>query len=335
MRILVTGAAGYVGSIIAEELLAAGYDVIVMDNLQQGHRKAVPRGADFVLADVSCRPAIQLVFDRFHIDAVIHMAAETVVEYSMSDPRRYFSTNVVGGLNLLDTMLSNDIRTIIFSSSAAVYGEPDSIPIDESHPKNPTNAYGESKWLFERILDWYHYAYHLKHVSLRYFNAAGASDSLGEDHDPETHLVPNVLRAALENHPVPIYGTDYPTGDGTCVRDYVHVRDIAAAHISALQRIDNLPQRAFNLGNERGYSVMEVIKAARDVTGLDIAVDVRPRRAGDPAQLVASSNAAKSYLDWRPSFPDLEPIVGTAWQWLTRHPQGYDSRTSDKPVTKT
>lgn len=250
MNVLVTGGAGYVGSIVGEELLKDGYKIIVLDNLQQGHKEAVPPRAEFVLTDICDPGALEEVFQRFKIDAVMHMAAETVVEYSMTDPRRYFRNNIVGGLNLLDAMLRHDVHKFIFSSSAAVYGEPENIPIGEDHPKNPTNSYGESKLMFERILESYGKAYGLKHVSLRYFNAAGASDLLGEDHRPETHLIPNVLKAALdESSSVAIFGTDYPMKDGSCIRDYVHVIDIAQAHVLALKKIGELSSGAYNIGN--------------------------------------------------------------------------------------
>jgi len=229
-RILVTGGAGYIGSIVAEELLKEGYDALVLDNLQQGHREAVPRGAEFVSVDI-CDPAsLEDVFQRHKFDAVMHMAAETVVEFSTTDPWQYFLNNVVGGLTLLEAMRKHQVNKLVFSSSAAIYGEPKSTPIVEEHPKAPVNAYGETKLIFERILSWYGKAYGLKHISLRYFNAAGASNLLGEDHRPETHLIPNILKAALNSAtPVAIFGTDYPTKDGTAIRDYIHVVDIARA----------------------------------------------------------------------------------------------------------
>ena len=221
-------------------------------------------------------------------------------------------------------MLKHNVNKFIFSSSAAVYGEPQSIPIGEEHPKNPINAYGESKLMFERILEWYGRAYGLKYISLRYFNAAGSTNLLGEDHRPETHLIPNVLKAALDkNSPVPVFGTDYPTKDGSCLRDYVHVVDIAKAHILALEKVDHLSGRAYNLGNEQGYSVMEVIKAAKKATGIDIPMKVCPKRPGDPAVLVASSKYAKSELGWKPEFNELGSIIESAWRWMKEHPRGY------------
>jgi len=324
MNVLVTGGAGYVGSIITQELLKEGHRIIVLDNLQQGHRDAVPPGVDFTLADICHKEDLGQVFGNFAIEAVMHMAAETVVEHSMTDPRRYFQNNVVGGINLLDTMLKRNVRKLIFSSSAAVYGDPQSSPIEEEHPKNPINAYGESKLMFEHILDWYGKAYGLKHISLRYFNAAGASEHLGEGHHPETHLIPNVLKAARDGNPVPVFGTDYSTKDGSCIRDYVHVIDIARAHILALEKLEGLSGRVYNLGNAKGYSVMEVIEAARQVTGIDIPVKPCPRRYGDPAVLVASSNRAKEELGWKPGFSNLEAIIKSAWKWMREHPNGYE-----------
>lgn len=324
MNVLVTGGAGYVGSIVVEELLRQAHKVIVLDNLQLGHREAVLPEAEFALADICDAQALDDVFRRFKVDAVMHMAAETVVESSVTDPKRYFKNNIVGGINLLDTMLKHDVHKLVFSSSAAVYGEPQSIPIEEGHPKVPVNSYGESKLMFERILAWYGKAYGLKHISLRYFNAAGASELLGEDHQPETHLVPNVLKAALNNdNPVPIFGTDYPSKDGSCIRDYIHVVDIAQAHILALEKLKKLSDRVYNLGNGEGYSVLEVVNRAKKITGVDIPVRISPRRLGDPAILVASSARAKSDLAWKPKFPELESIIESAWDWMRKHPNGY------------
>jgi UDP-glucose 4-epimerase len=326
MRVLVTGGAGYVGSAVSSELLRAGHEVTVLDNLQQGHEQAVPRGAQFVRCDI-CRPAaLGRLFRHFCVDAVMHMAAETVVEYSTTDPKRYFQTNVAGGANLLNVMLKHDVHRLVFSSTAAVYGEPQTIPIPEEHPKSPINAYGLSKLMFEQILDWYGKAYGLKHVSFRYFNAAGAAEGLGEDHLPETHLIPNVLKAALEKKAVSVFGTDYPTADGSCVRDYVHVVDIARAHVLALERMDLLSGRVYNLGNQQGYSVKEVIHTAEEVTGIKIRVQAGPRRSGDPAVLVASSSMAGSELGWRPRYPSLKSIISSAWDWTSTHPQGYGGR---------
>jgi UDP-glucose 4-epimerase len=324
LKVLVTGGAGYVGSVVADGLLSAGHEVVVLDNLQQGHQEAVPSGAQFVLGDI-CKPrALDRLFRQFNIDAVMHMAAETVVEYSTTDPKRYFETNVAGGMTLLNAMSKHKVTKMVFSSTAAVYGEPQATPINEDHPKNPINAYGLSKLMFEQILDWYGRAYGLKHISFRYFNAAGATERLGEDHHPETHLIPNVLRAASNGKSVSVFGTDYPTTDGSCIRDYVHVADIAGAHVLALQKIDFLNGRAYNLGNQQGYSVTEVIHVARQVTRVEIPVEVSPRRSGDPAVLVASSSLARSELGWKPRFPQLEPIIESASRWITRQPRGYE-----------
>ena len=324
MNILVTGGAGYVGSIVAERLLQHGHGVFVLDNLQQGHIEAVPQGAEFVRGDIRDSETLCGIFSRSRIDAVMHMAAETVVGCSMTDPKRHFEDNVGGGMSLLDTMVKHGVCRLVFSSSAAVYGEPRSVPIPEDHPQEPINAYGESKLIFERMLRWYGRAYDLKHISMRYFNAAGASQARGENHDPESHLIPNVLKAAMNGgQPVLVFGTDYPTEDGTCVRDYVHVLDIAQAHILALQHIDRLAGNAYNLGNNRGCSVMDIVKTARRVSRRDIAVEFAPRRAGDPAVLLASSSWARSDLGWQPEFPEAEAMVETAWRWLQAHPNGY------------
>lgn len=319
MHVLVTGGAGYVGSVVADGLLRAGHAVTVLDNLKQGHREAVPEGARFIKADFCRRDDLDAAFGQSAIDSVMHMAAETIVEFSTTDPKRYFHTNIIGGINLLDAMLSHDVKRIVFSSSAAVYGEPLTAPIEENHPKNPINSYGLTKLMFEQILDWYGKAYGLKHISMRYFNAAGATDRLGEDHSPETHLIPNVLKATLAGTPVSVFGTDYPTPDGSCVRDYVHVIDIAQAHVLALEKLDTMKAAAYNLGSGHGYSVLEVVQAARKVTGIDTAAKLSPRRAGDPAVLVASSDRAKSELGWKPKYPELEPIIDSAWRWMQSH----------------
>ena len=327
MNVLVTGGAGYVGSVVAEELLKKGHECLVLDNLQQGHREAVPVGAEFVKADICDEAAIKAVFGRFEIGAVMHMAAETVVEYSMTDPKRYFRTNITGGINLLNAMLEHDVKKFVFSSTAAVYGEPQSIPISEEHATLPINSYGESKLMFERILNWYGKAYGLKFICFRYFNACGASECLGEDHLPETHLIPNILKAALgQSQFVTVFGDDYETSDGSCIRDYVHVADIAQAHVLALQHLDHRNgNRAYNLGSSQGYSVTEVIEAARRVTGSDIPAVVQARRSGDPAILVASSAQAKADIGWQPKWLQLENIIECAWKWSKEHPDGYKS----------
>lgn len=326
MKVLVTGGAGYVGSIVTEELLASGYQVSVLDNLQQGHRSAVLPEAEFIKADLEDKKTLERVFLKGKFDGVMHMAAETVIEFSMSDPRRYFKNNIVNSLTLLDVMLKYDVKQLVFSSSAATYGEPIHIPITEDDPKLPVNSYGESKLMFERILEWYGRAYGLKYVAMRYFNAAGASEKLGEDHRPETHLIPNVLKAALlPDQSVSIFGEDYPTRDGSCVRDYVHVRDIAQVHILALKNINDVNGMAFNLGSGQGYTVKEVVSEARRITGKQIKVEMKPRRAGDPAILLASHERAVRELKWQPLYESLDAIIGSAWRWMQKHPQGYDA----------
>lgn len=315
MSILVTGGAGYVGSAVVEGLQQQGYKTVILDNLQQGYENAVPPGAKFIHGDIRDREALSELFTRFDIDAVMHMAAETVIEFSMTDPKRHFENNVANGIALLDAMLKNRIDKLIFSSTAAVYGEPETIPIEEDHPKKPINAYGESKLMFEHILKWYGMAYGLKHISFRYFNAAGASPLVRENHNPETHLIPNVLNAALDkNNPVSIFGTNYPTKDGTCIRDYVHVTDIAQAHILALEKLDKFTGMAYNLGSNQGYSVLEIVETSRKVTGIDIPIKFSPRRPGDPAALIASSARVKAELDWKPQFIEIETIIESAWR---------------------
>ena len=322
MSILVTGAAGYIGSITVERLIKEGYTVVALDNLKQGHLDVIVPEAIFVQADLNNMAQLDKVFRCHRIDAVIHLAAESLVEYSIADPQRYFHANVINGIHLIDTMIKYDVTKLVFSSTAAVYGEPNSLPIMESAQPIPMNAYGESKLMFECILKWYGRAYGLKHISLRYFNAAGASQHLGEDHHPETHLIPNVLRAALENSgPVTIFGADYPTKDGSCIRDYIHVVDIACAHILALEKIEGLSDWVYNLGSGIGYSVFEVVAVARKVTEAEIPITITQRRPADPAVLVASSERARIELGWQPKFPDLEEIIESAWWWLKEHPK--------------
>lgn len=333
MKVLVTGGAGYIGSAVTEELVNNGYTVIVLDNLQQGHRDAIPPEADFVMADICDTGTLEHIFKRFNITAVIHLAADSLVGESMTDPGKFFQNNVASGIIMLNAILKSGVRKFVFSSSAAVYGDPETVPIREAHPKRPTNAYGDSKLMFERILAWCGLAYGLVHVSLRYFNAAGATVLSGEAHHPETHLIPNILRTALDRSgSVPVFGTDYSTKDGTCIRDYVHVADIARAHLLALEKLDSLRAKAYNLGNGNGYSVMEVIETARRVTDSDIPVKLCDRRAGDPGQLVASSDLARTELGWAPRF-ELDTIIESAWQWMLRHPAGYGSQESEPAVT--
>lgn len=324
MNILVTGAAGYIGSITTEQLVKEGHFVIAVDNLKQGCQKAVTPKATFIQADLADLEKLNDIFHHYAIEAVIHLAAYSCVEQSMSDPQTFFQNNIVCGINLLNTMLEFNVCKIVFSSTAAVYGESVKMPIDENDPKVPVNSYGESKLMFEKILHWYGHAYGLKSISLRYFNAAGASKRFGENHNPETHLIPNVLKVALgQCECVPIFGTDYDTKDGTCVRDYIHVLDIARAHILSLEHLKKGGSKVYNLGNGKGYSVLEVIEAARKVTSAQIPTVIRQKRDGDPALLIASSELAKCELRWHPHFSDLGTIVESAWQWQKTYSNGY------------
>lgn len=323
MNILVTGGAGYIGSIITEELLKKKHKVVVLDNLQQGHKEAVFPKAVFVRGNCGDKNLLKNIFKKHNIEAIMHLAAESIVETSVTNPQKCFSNNIIEGLNLLDVMLSVNIKKIVFSSTAAVYGEPKEIPIQENHPLNPVNAYGESKLIFEKILDWYSRAYGIKYASFRYFNAAGASENYGEDHRPESHLIPLVLQAALNKKPLKIFGTDYSTRDGSCIRDYIHVIDLAQAHILALEKIDGLKKKIFNLGNEKGYSVLEVINTAKKIIGIDIPTTISDRRTGDAAVLVASSSLARKKLGWKPVYPILETIIKSAWKWQKKYPEGY------------
>ena len=325
MNILVTGGAGYIGSILTEELLAQGHRVLVLDNLRRGHHAAVAPGAIFLRADLGDSTALDDIFQQHPIEAVMHLAACTSVGQSMTEPGLFFWNNLACGINLIEHMLKHGVKKIISSSTAAVYGEPKELPITENSPTNPVNAYGESKLMFERILGWYSKAYGLESTSLRYFNVAGASKRFGSDHDPETNLIPNVIKVALEHtEHLPVFGTDYNTKDGTCVRDYIHVLDIARAHILALNHLGQNPEsQVYNLGNGEGFSVMEVIEAARRITGAAIPIKICPRRAGDPEKLVASCALAKASIGWEPLYPELEDIIDSAWQWQKKHPQGY------------
>ena len=325
MRVLVTGGAGYIGSVVTEQLVGDGNQVVVFDNLSKGHRDAVIAGAELVEADLFDADTLKQTLHEREIEAVIHMAASSLVGKSVEHPNKYYQNNVVAGLNLLDAMLACDVKRIVFSSTAAVYGEPESQPIEESAPTNPTNPYGETKLTFEYALKWYDRAYGLRFASLRYFNAAGATEHCGEDHDPESHIIPITLQAAAGKRPrVEIFGEDYATPDGTCVRDYIHVIDLARAHIQALEALSE-GSRIYNLGcGGAGYSVNEVIETARRVTGKEIPTRVGPRRAGDPATLVASSDRIKTELGWQPQFQDLGMIIESAWRWMQNHPDGYD-----------
>ncbi|NMB46881.1 MAG: UDP-glucose 4-epimerase GalE [Firmicutes bacterium] len=329
MNILVTGGAGYVGSHVVEELLKTGkHRVVVLDNLQKGHRDAL-LGGEFVEGDLADEKLLDKIFTEHSIEAVVHMAADSLVGESVQRPDKYFRNNVTNGLNLLDAMVRNKAKYIVFSSTAAVYGEPIRTPITEDHPQTPTNPYGESKLFFERAMARYDHAYGLRHISLRYFNAAGASPSgaIGEDHRPESHLIPIVLQVALgQRAQVTIFGTDYDTPDGTCIRDYVHVTDLAAAHLLALDALaEGAGSNVYNLGNGEGFSVREVIDMVERIVGKPLPRVEGERRAGDPAVLVASSEWITKELGWRPQYDDLETIVRTAWNWHKQHPQGFGS----------
>lgn len=326
MKVLVTGGAGYIGSVVTEKLLEDGYEVAVVDNLQQGHKAAIPDKATFFHADISNADSLETIFVQHTFDAVFHFASETVVEFSMTDPARYFNNNIAGGISLLNAMHQHGVNKMIFSSSASVYGEPRSRIIHESHPKEPINSYGETKLIYEKVLKWYGLAYGIKHVSFRYFCAAGATANTGEDHIPETHVIPNILKSVLSpGREFSVFGDDYPTQDGSCIRDFVHVSDIARAHIMALDKIEDLTGNAYNLGNGKGFSVLEVLKTAETVTGKRISYAVKPRRPGDPTILVASAARARKELGWEPGLSKLEQILETAWEWHLKHPNGYES----------
>jgi len=327
VRILVTGGAGYIGSHVVKELLRRGYQPIVYDNLQTGHREAV-KNAPLIQADLADREKLNQTFQSYSIQAVMHFAADCLVNESMKDPLKYINNNVRNGLHLLEAMNQAGVKKIVFSSSCAVYGEPIKVPIPEDHPCQPTNVYGETKWIFEKFLQMYNAAKKLAFVSLRYFNAAGADPEgeLGEDHQNETHLIPLALKALLGGKRLSVYGTDYDTPDGTCIRDYIHVTDLAQAHILALERLlKGGESTSYNLGNGSGYSVREVITTAEKVSAKKISFLEAPRRAGDPAQLVASSEKIRKELGWTPKYPQLESIVQSAWNWHRTHPQGYAS----------
>ena len=324
MRVLVAGGAGYIGSVTAWMLIEQGHEVVVYDNLSRGHRSAVPQKAIFIQAELDDTDTLSKAFRDHRIDSVMHFAAHSLVGESMSHPELYFENNVVVGKRILDCMLAEDVPYIVFSSTCAIFGEPDVFPMDENLPAAPTNVYGESKLMFERMLHWYHQVHGLNYTSLRYFNACGAHGGLGEDHEPETHLIPLVLQVALgKREKIMIFGDDYPTPDGTCIRDYIHIYDLAQAHILAA-RTGYDKADVFNLGNGDGYSVAQVIDTARAVTGRPINASVGPRRPGDPPKLIGSSEKIKQQLGWKPDFPQLESIVQSAWQWHQGHPNGYE-----------
>jgi UDP-glucose 4-epimerase len=328
-NILVTGGAGYIGSQVVRELLRQNHQPVVFDNLQTGHQDSV-KGALFIEGDLSSHKKLEEAFQSYPLDAVIHFAADCLVGESVQNPTKYFNNNVKNGLNLIEIMEIFGVRKIIFSSSAAVYGDPNTVPIREDHPCHPMNPYGETKWIFEKVLQAYHEAGKLDFIALRYFNAAGADldGRSGEDHSPETHLIPLVIQAALSGRAVSVFGTDYPTPDGTCIRDYIHITDLAHAHLLALKKLEHQGISAvYNLGNGNGFSVKEVIDTVRKISGKEIASVDSPRRTGDPARLVASSKKIREELGWAPSFPDLETIVASAWEWHQNHPKGYNDKS--------
>jgi len=322
MKILVIGGAGYIGSICTEVLLDDGHNVAVFDNLTEGHRRAVDSRAHFIEGDLADRSAIEAALSNSQPEAVMHFAASALVSESMAQPSKYFRNNIANGLNLLDAMVAVGVNKIVFSSTCAIFGRPERQPMDENLPTGPINPYGESKLAFERILRWYDEIHGLKFVSLRYFNAAGASARFGEDHRRETHLIPNVLKVALgQKASVEVYGTDYETPDGTCIRDYIHIVDLARAHILAL---DSAKSEFYNLGTGGGASVREVIDVARKVTGRSIETVEKSRRPGDPPRLVATSEKIKRELGWNPQFQSLEAIIESAWKWHQKFPRGYE-----------
>jgi UDP-glucose 4-epimerase len=321
MNVFVTGGAGYIGSICAEELLNAGHQVMVYDNLTEGHRSAVDLRAKFIFAKPEVEGDILNAVKFVKPDAIMHFAASALVGESMTNPKKYFHNNVVNGLKLLDAAVECGVKKFVFSSTCATYGPPDKIPMTEDLPQRPMSPYGESKLMFEKILQWYQKIYGLEFIAFRYFNAAGASGQFGEHHRIETHLIPNVLAVALgQKSQCEIFGTDYPTPDGTCIRDYIHIQDLAQAHILGLQ-----PGKSgfYNLGNGDGYSVKQVVQTCEKVTGKKIAVIEKSRRPGDPPRLVASAEKAIRELGWKPKFPKLEDIVATAWAWHKKNPHGY------------
>lgn len=326
MAILVTGGAGYIGSVAVEDLVNRGESVVVLDNLVYGHRNAVKGQVSFYEGSIGDSKTVGKILEDHDIEACMHFSAYAYVGESVEKPEKYYENNVVQTVGLLNSLLKGGVRKFIFSSTCATYGEPQYTPIDEKHPQNPVNPYGWTKFMVERMLSDYDRAHEMKFVSLRYFNACGASSSCGEDHDPETHLIPLILFAAQGKRPsVSIFGDDYPTPDGTAIRDYIHVSDLSQAHILALEYLRKGGDSEFiNLGNGNGYSVKEVVEAARKVTGREIEALVAPRRQGDPSRLVADATKARTVLGWDPKYPNIEDIIASAWRWHEGHPDGYN-----------
>ena len=330
-RVLVTGGAGYIGSVVTAQLLSKGCEVVVFDNLSNSCKAAVPLRAKLVIGDTADHSALDRVFTEHHIDAVMHFAASIEAGESMKVPEKYFRNNTANTLTLLEAVLAHKVPRFVFSSTAALYGTPDRTPIEETDPLHPTNTYGESKLLVEQMLAWFHRIHGLRYACLRYFNAAGATPEQGEDHHPESHLIPLILQVALgKRDHVAIYGTDYPTPDGTCVRDYIHVSDLASAHLLVLDALREKDKLIYNLGNGRGFTVREVIETVRRVTSHPIPIREVERRPGDPAVLVASSAKIKRDLHWEPQFPTLEAIVRSAWDWFRAHPEGYGAAAAPR-----
>jgi UDP-glucose 4-epimerase len=322
VKILVTGGAGYIGSVCVEDLLNRGHEVTVFDNLTEGHRKAVDQRAKFVQGELADKTVVSSLIGAEQPAAVMHFAAKALVGESMQNPYKYFFNNVSCGLNLLDAMAEHGVKRFVFSSTCATYGIPETVPIDEQAPQSPVNPYGESKLIFEKILRWYDQIHGVVFAALRYFNAAGATEAFGEDHRIETHLIPCVLQVPLgKREHAQVFGTDYPTPDGSCIRDYIHVTDLAQAHALALEVKES---GFFNLGIGGGVSVLEVIEACRKITGKNIPIVTQARRPGDPPRLIASAQKAREVLGWRPQYEQIEDIVSSAWSWHLRHPNGYN-----------
>ncbi|MGD7050995.1 UDP-glucose 4-epimerase GalE [Rossellomorea marisflavi] len=328
MSILVLGGAGYVGSHAVQALVERGYDTAVVDNLVTGHREAINEKARFYEGDIRDQPFLTSVFEQEDVEAVIHFAASSLVGESVSEPLKYWDNNVSGTRVVLDVMKEADVKHIVFSSTAATYGEPEQVPITEDMPERPTNPYGETKLAMEKLMRWCEEAYGIRYVSLRYFNVAGAGGSIGEDHEPETHLIPLVLKTALgQRESISIFGNDYDTPDGTCIRDYVHVEDLIDAHLLAINYLQEGKESGiFNLGSSQGFSVKEIIETSRQVTGQQIQEKIAPRRKGDPARLIASSDKARSILGWTPTRTTIERIISDAWEWHKGHPRGYNDQ---------